>query len=205
MTSSIVQLKTLAELQAGMPTTSRDVVEDVVDLPLITVRAICGGQIERDAVQGISDAGTEGAQRYRVEANDLLIPSRSTSMQAALVPSDLAGAVFNATLIRIRCVSDRLAPALLKAYLDHPEGRAMVEAVSQSGTHQMNITVSALGEIEVPLPSFDHQAVLVATLQSAELVYASGIEAAQRRRALAQDIIIRKMRGEEQRRVGASL
>lgn len=68
----------------------------------------------------------------------------------------------------------------------------------------MNITVSALGEIEVPLPSFDHQAVLVATLESAQHVYAAGIEAAQRRRALAQDIVIRKMRGEH-RRAGASL
>lgn len=196
------KLKTLADLQAGLPTTARDAAGDRSDILLITVRAIRGGQIDREAIHGLDAEDADADDRYRVEADDLLMPARSTSLQVAVVPGDLAGAVFNATLIRIRCVGGRLAPALLKAYFDHPEGRAQVEAASQSGTHQMNVTVAALGEIDIPVPPLDQQAELAATLQSADRAYASGIEAARRRWVLAHDIIIRQMRG-QQHRVGA--
>lgn len=202
--SSTAQLNTIADIQIGVPTVARDAVGRHVGVPLITVRAIRDGRLDHDAVQAIADAGVAEDPRYQVKARDLLIPARSTSLQAAMVPEGLAGAVFNATLIRIRCTSDRLAPALLKAYFDHPEGRAQVESVSQSGTHQMNITVSALGELEIPLPDPDRQAALIAALQSAELACTAGIETAQLRRDVARDIIIRQMCGESRRPGGPS-
>lgn len=196
MTPQTTPLRTLAKLQAGMPTTGESFAGGG-GTPVITVRAMHKGCINDGEVRSLNPEASDGIdERYRLQADDLLIPARSTSVQTALVPQHLDGAVFNATLIRIRCNRDQVAPALLKAYLDHPDGRAQVEGVSQSGTHQMNVTVTALGEIEIPIPPITQQATLVATLNQADRAYTTSIEAARRRRILSQDIIVRKMRGE---------
>ena len=196
MTTQIAPLRTLANLQAGLPTT-RESFANGDGTPVLTVRAIQAGCVDDGEVRTLSPEAAGGAdRRYRLKAGDVLIPARSTSISVALVPQHLDEAVFNATLIRLRCNHHLIAPALLKAYFDHPEGRAQIEAVSQSGTHQMNVTVTALGEIEIPLPPLDQQARLVATLSMAIQAYTNGIEAAERRRIITQDIIVRKMRGD---------
>lgn len=203
MINQAAKLRTLARLQAGMPTTADAYGHGEGD-PLITVRAVREGQVDEVELHTFDElAGGRVDPKYRLEAGDILVPARSTMIQVALVPPHLEGAIFNATLIRLRCRPERIAPALLRAYLDHPDGRAQVEAVSQSGTHQLNITVSALGEVEVPLPPLDEQGPLVETLGMSDRAYFAGLEAAERRRRVSQDIIIRKMRGDHGR-VGVS-
>lgn len=196
MIGRTTKLRDLAELHAGMPTTRGKLRDAAGGTAVLAVRALRDGWIDRDELLYL-DAQVEAPRKYRARHRDVLIPARSTSLKTALVSTDFEGALFNATLISIRCNEDELSPELLAAYLNHPEGRAQVEAASQSGTHQMNVTVSALGAIEIPVPPVEQQRKLVAALTQANEAYRHGVAAAEKRRRLMHDIVIRSMGGRQ--------
>jgi len=109
------------------------------------------------------------------------------------VPTALDGVVLNATLIAVRSMP-ALDPRLLAAYLSHPNGQAALEAVVQSATIQMNLTVNALRELEVPVPSAKDQKRMVDLLSAADLAFESAVHAAQLRRRLANEVVVDRLK-----------
>lgn len=140
----------------------------------------------------IVDFNGRNVEKYRVATGDVLVSARSTSLKTAIVPQELDKTIINATLLGVRCLP-LLEPRLLVAWLNHPEGQAALESVSQSATAQMNITVAGLSKLEVPIPPLDAQKRMVEVLEAADEAYTAAIKAAEDRKRLARQIIIAQL------------
>lgn len=162
-------------------------------MPMLTVRWLSAASdpLPELHVARVTDLR---ADRYRVRAGDVLVPSRSTSIRVAVVPPEIDGTVFNSTLLAVRC-SEQILPELLAAYLMHAEGAAHLASASQSGTVQMNITAAALGELPVPLVPVEQQRELAALLAAADVAHRNATEAAGLRRMVAHNLVISRMTG----------
>ncbi|NOX54207.1 MAG: restriction endonuclease subunit S [Planctomycetes bacterium] len=158
---------------------------------VLTMRALSENGLDPDALSELEVLGTL-SNHQRLIAGDVLVSARSTRLAAALAPRELEGVPFNATLIAIRCLPV-LAPRLLLAYLRHPDGRAAVESLAQSGTVQMNVTVRALRKLPVPVPPLAEQERLVSLLTAADEAYTAALAAAATRRNVAQNVVIKRL------------
>jgi hypothetical protein len=180
-----------AVIFAGMPTKLDDATGTGPGGNLLTVRSLTGTEIDRHQLQ-ILNVEERDVEKYRVHTGDVLISARSTSLKTAIVPVELDGNLINATLIGVRCLPT-LLPRLLVAWLTGAEGQSCLEAVSQSGTHQMNITVAGLSRIPVPLPNLDVQRRLVQFLEVADEAHHAAIAAAEDRHKLATQVVTNQL------------
>ena len=163
--------------------------------PVLTVRALTdAGSIDPVEIMH-ADFGHRPLDKYRVEPGDVLLAARSTSLKAAIVPPQLKGAVINATIIAIRCL-EKMEPRLLAAYLGGSFGEALLRFICPSGTNQMNLTVTSLQVISVPVPPKDEQLKLVAMLEAADEAHHAATEAARLRRRLVREIVVKGMLGQ---------
>lgn len=176
-------LSEVADIQAGMPTLP----DGGQRIPVLTVKALAeGGRLVGPPDELVP--GPVAASRYKLEAADIVLAARSTALRVALVDPEHEALPFNATLLRIRCRPGRLHPEFLVAWLSHPDGREAVTAMSRSSTQQMSLTVSALEDLEVPVPSYKEQLRLAALLSAARDASTAAIAAAEARLTLAREI-----------------
>jgi len=155
------------------------------------VRALTDRSINLDGLINVAPPSRD-VEKYVARTGDVILPARSTSFTAAVLPAELDGVVINATLIAIRC-DEQMLPTLLAAYFRHPAGRTAIEEHSQSGTVQMNITVRALEQIPVPVPPIQEQHRIAQLLEVAEDAHLMAVESAVRRRRLASEIAYQEM------------
>jgi hypothetical protein len=181
-----------AKIFAGMPTKSSDRQEVGRWGNVLTVRSLTGTGIDLSQLEEHGVVG-RSVDQYQVQTGDLLLSARSTSLKTAIVPKELDGCLINATLIGVRCLP-KLLPRLLAAWLDGPEGQAALQAVSQSGTLQMNITVAGLSKIMVPVPPMETQRQLVALLEVADEAHLAAVQAAEDRHQLATQIVAERLK-----------
>ncbi|QDT29882.1 EcoKI restriction-modification system protein HsdS [Gimesia panareensis] len=182
----------VAKVFAGMPTKSSDREEIGCWGNVLTVRSLTGTGIDLTQLEEHGVAG-QSIDQYKLHPNDVILSARSTSLKTAIIPQELGDRLINSTLIGVRCLSE-LHPRLLIAWLEGPEGQAALEAVSQSGTHQMNITVAGLSKIEVPVPPLETQQKMVHLLEAADEAYTSAILAAGDRRRIAREVVFNSMK-----------
>jgi restriction endonuclease S subunit len=185
------RLGDIAHIYVGLPTKESDTRQVGRSGNVLTVRALTGIDIDANALS-IVDFDGRDVKRYRVAAGDVLLSSRSTSLKIAIVPREFDEVIINATLLGVRCLPT-LEPLLLIAWLNHPEGQAALESVSQSATVQMNITMAGLSKLEVPVPPMDEQKRIVELLEAADEAYTAAIKAAEDRRRLARQIVIAQL------------
>jgi len=198
MTIPIRQLGDVAErIFVGMPTKASETIDGGRPGNVLTVRALTGTGVDPSQLTEV-DLGGKDVDRYRVVAGDVLVSARSTSLRTAVVPKGLEGVIINATVLGIRC-SEALEPRLLVAYLESSEGRAALEAVAQSATAQMNVTVAGISKILVPIPPKDLQRRYAAILESADEAYDAAVRAAEIRRHLATEIVVDSLKTERAR------
>lgn len=190
------ELREIASIFAGLPTKSSSRRDVGRSGNILTVRALAGDGIDLDQLE-THEISDRDAERYRIEAGDLLISSRSTSLKAVVVPNELDGRVINATLIGIRPSSSILLPRLLVAWLESPDGQAELAAVSQSGTTQMNVTVGGLSRLQVPVPDISIQKRLEDLLFAADEAYRLETEIAEKRRRIVQEIVTSQLGSSE--------
>lgn len=191
---TVARLRDVAVVLPGVFSVSRPAPGDSSDsIPMLTVRWLSAANdpLSELHVARVTDLR---ADRYRVRGGDVLVPSRSTSIRIAVAPPEIDGTVFNSTLLAVRC-SKRVLPELLAAYLMHSDGAAHLISASQSGTAQMNITATALGEIPIPLVPIEQQRELAALLAAADIAHRNATEAAELRRRIAHDLVISRMTG----------
>ena len=191
MPSEFLPLTSVARVFAGVPTKRYDRKSGEPPVRVLSVRALNGRKIEPSELIRVLPLSRDRG-KYTVAPGDIIIPARSTSFTAAIVPDELDGIAINATLIGIKC-GERLLPELLVAYLRHPAGLAAIEERSQSGTLQMNITVRALEDLPVPVPPIEHQKRIADMLESADAAHEAAIQAAARRRRLAGEVAYQEM------------
>lgn len=178
----------IATIYVGMPTKQSQLKEYGPFGNVLTVRALGDFGIDRDELVRVDLDGRD-VGKYQAKLGDLVLSARSTTLKMAIVSDELDGIIVNATLIGVRSLPV-LDPRLLAAYLTHPDGQAALEAVAQSATIQMNLTVSAVSNLEVPVPPIDVQRQMVDMLTTADLAFESAIKAAHIRRRLARRVTI---------------
>lgn len=187
MTVHQQKLGDIARIYVGLPTKASDRREsgvgNVLTVRSLTDTGINGGELESYDFNG------RDVEKYRVKPGDVLLSARSTSLSTAVVPPELDGTVINATVIGVRCLP-ALEPRLLIAWLNHPEGLAELVSISQSATLQMNITVSGLSELLIPVPPTETQRRMVALLEAADEAYSNAIQAAEDRRRIARQVVV---------------
>ena len=181
----------IAQIYVGLPTKVADSTQVGRSGNVLTVRALTGTDIDPSALS-VVHFNRYNVAKYQAAPGDVLISARSTSLKTAIVPETLAGKVVNATLLGVRCLPI-LEPRLLVAWLNHPEGRAALEEVSQSATLQMNITVSGLNRLEIPVLPMNEQKRLVELLESADEAYAVSVHAAESRRQMARQVVVSQL------------
>jgi len=191
MSSVRLPLREIAWIYVGLPTKASETCEAGRSGNVLSVRNFSATGLDLDNLIGI-DVSERDVEKYRVQAGDLIVSSRSTSLKSAIVPERAGGLLINATLLGVR--STTILPRLLAAWFESPEGMLELANISQSGTHQMNITVSGLGLIMVPVPDLDVQRRLVALLETADAAYQSAIQAAEDRRRIANEVVVNKMK-----------
>lgn len=185
------QLGEVAEIFVGVPTRGGDLTPTGRSGNMLTVRALTGTGINPDEILSLNIPEHEFG-RYRIQAGDVLVSARSTSLRSAIVPKELAGNLINATILGIRTLP-KLEPRLLVAWLEHPEGRAALESVAQSGTAQMNITVAAISKIMVPVPPLPAQRQMAKILEAADEAYHAATQAAEDRRRIARQVVVAQL------------
>ena len=186
------QLGEIADVYVGLPTLQSDIRGAGRSGNVLTVRALTGDGIDPNemVLADLETLQTKGREidRYRAIAADVLIAARSTVLKTAIVTKELDGILINATLIGIRC-HPALHPRLLLAYLRHPDGQAAVLSIAQSATTQMNITVSAISKLEVPVPPSEVQHQLVQILIADDEAYRLSVRVADSRHQLTNQIV----------------
>jgi len=193
MLSPFCQLGSLAHIYTGVPTRSEQMPGRRCARQVLSVRALDGSRLLSESLIDAVPLSAE-TEKYVAHAGDVIVPARSTSFGAAILPDDLDGIVINATLIGIRC-GEGLHPRLLAAYLRHPMGRAAIDELSQSGTAQMNITVRVLANLRLPVPPRDTQERIARMLEAADAAYDAAVHAADLRHSIANEIVLQAMTG----------
>lgn len=191
MSTVQLPLGEVATIYVGLPTRASETREAGRSGNVLTVRNLNGSGLDLDSLAEIDVEGRE-VDKYRVQVGDLLFSARSTSLRSAIVPNSASGLLINATLLGVR--SNTIFPRLLVAWFESPEGMLELDSVSQSGTHQMNITVSGLGKVMIPVPDLDVQRQMVELLESADEAYRSAIQAAEDRRRIAREVVVNNMK-----------
>lgn len=135
---------------------------------LVTVAAIEVGRIDPSELRLAYVDRPDQLEPYLLRSGDVVVAARSTRIRCAIIPPELEGTVATASVIAIRCDTDRLHPRLLRAYFEHSEGNAALMSASQSTTTQLSLSVRSLEQIQVPIPPASEQAKLVALLEAAD-------------------------------------
>ena len=188
MNSNQVPLGSIADIYIGLLVRSSEI-GDPNTLPnVISVKALTGNSIDRNLLDTVAFSD-KSVDRHRVHAGDVLLSCRSTTLVSGIVPDEMHGLVINSTVIGIS-LSEAMDPRLLVAWLHSPMGRSEIASTSQSGTVQMNLSVSGLSRMVVPIIPRQQQTQLVQLLESADEVYENAIQSAHVRRAIARQAAV---------------
>jgi hypothetical protein len=128
--------------------------------------------------------------RFRVKEGDVLITARS-AIRVAAVHKKHAGAIAAANLIVVR-PSDRLASSLVFGFLANDATKRKLTQL-QTGTTVSSLNVKAVSALKVRIPSVDEQADLVALATVSREAYSALTAAAETRRRITQDILLRAL------------
>lgn len=104
--------------------------------------------------------------RHLVQEGDLLFRSRGVTNSAALVGEGLGRAVLAAPMLLIRPKSEVVEPAYLQWFINHPATQAVL-AVQAAGTAVKMLGKGVLDGLEVVLPPFERQHLIVEVAQLA--------------------------------------
>lgn len=188
-----VLLGDIAHIFSGVPTKSSEQNDEGTERNVITVHGLGETEFDRSGLTAV-DFGKRGVDRYRVQAGDVLLPSRSTSLRTVIVPEDMDGRIISGNIICIR-LQPVLHPRILVAILNSPEGVEAIMGSSQSTTIQLNLTVKGLRDVQIPLIPIDEQQQLAELLEATDAAYHNAVQAAETRRILAREIVSQRLTG----------
>ncbi|WP_394538335.1 restriction endonuclease subunit S [Lysobacter enzymogenes] len=183
-----VELQAVAQVQMGYSFRTRLEVDAEGDVAVIQMKDID----EADLLH------TEGLARIRmpelkgrhvVQAGDLLFRSRGITNSVALVTGELSKAVLAAPLLLIRPDAERIEPAYLHWFINHPSTQARL-AMAAAGTAVKMIGKAAVEALEIVLPPLSEQAQImeIAALSAREIELLESVK--RRRSALSNHVLM---------------
>jgi len=157
----------------------------------INVKDLQQGAIaEINALQKTELPDTSQTDRFKVRTGDVLVAARGAS-KVAQVGAEHEGCIVGPNIIVIR-PGPQLDGALLFAFLQHPDTQLTL-AQKSVGTTVPTLTVKTVSEISLAIPSPEEQKILSRIVTLAENQMTTIRRAAESRRLLAQELVIRAM------------
>ena len=134
---------------------------------------------------------TRRTERHLLRPFDVLITARTGSVQLALVPPQVSRTVAGVTLLVLRAKAPESSMGhYLWYFLTSAYGRRqLVKRLTVNATIT-SLSASALGEVELPLPSPRQLDLVVRLMEASEEAYTSAVQAARLRRETIRDSVI---------------
>jgi type I restriction enzyme S subunit len=146
--------------------------------PYLRVANVHANELRLDEVLSLGLTPQE-FEKTRLEVNDLLIVEGNGSLdqigRVAIWRGEVEGCCHQNHLIRWRASGDVL-PTFALYYLLSPAGRAQIVATSSSTTGLHTLSVSKVGAVTLPVPSFEEQTEIVRRVE-ALFAFADRLEA----------------------------
>jgi len=158
---------------------------------LINVKDIQDGAIaDVGFLQSLELPAGSQIDRYRVILGDVLVTARGNP-RVAPVREGHVGCLAGPNIIVIRPAS-MVDPALVQAFLQHAETQTTLSRESV-GTTVPTLTVKAVSELKLSIPALEEQQKLARLVYLADSQLRSVRRAAELRRLLAQELVMRTM------------
>ncbi|MBL4844158.1 MAG: restriction endonuclease subunit S [Planctomycetes bacterium] len=187
----------LATLSVGIARSRKSDAGGATEHPVVNVRDLEDGQVrslgDLDRV-ALTERQEKVADRYRVQAGDVLVSCRGTVTKVGLVTEDTAGALVSSNIILIR-PGERLDPRVLFCLLRSPLGRRSLEGIATGSTIKA-INTKNLAKLTMPVASVEAQRAFGDLVALAEEQYWLGLEVARDRRLLAHSTVLARLNGE---------
>ncbi|MDK2408573.1 restriction endonuclease subunit S [Aphanizomenon sp. PH219] len=185
----VVKLGTLGTTQRGYFING---IKDRGEIPLISVRNISTEGINLNHVRYLTPEEHNKLEKTQVHKGDVLVSLIMRPGIAAVYESD-EPANIDTHLARLR-LTDKIDPAYLTLYLNSDDGQALIHSLS-TGSIQPMLTLAALNNLPIMLPSRDEQKQIVVEAQRLIKEAEQLSKAAKDHRAEAQKLVGKLFQG----------
>ncbi|MBG1264280.1 restriction endonuclease subunit S [Nostoc commune] len=179
----VVKLDTLGTTKRGYFITG---VKDAGKVPLLSVRNISMEGINLNHVRYLTPDEHKKLEATQVHRGDVLVNLIMRPGIAAVYESDQPANI-DTHLARLR-LTDKIDPAYLVFYLNSDVAQALIHSLS-TGSVQPMLTITALNDLPVMLPSLAEQKQIIAEAQRLTQEAGQLSKAAEERRAEAQKLL----------------
>jgi hypothetical protein len=164
-----------------------------VCVPIVNIKHVWGGLLpaSKDLDVRTISAGAD-VRRYEIQDRDVLVTCRGTQLRVGIASAATAGALISANLIAVR-VGERLLPEVLLAFLRSTEGQHALHTAGRSSTG-LSLKPGDVARLQVPVPAVEHHQPHAQLVQASERHQRAALDAAPRRRAVAQSVVERILR-----------
>ena len=155
-----MKLESVTDIQMGYSFRSRLEPEDDGDVAVIQMKDLLDDNTVscENAIRVYMDSIKE---THLVQKGDLVFRSRGNVSTTAILNEDPGRAIVAAPLIRIRVTKkDKVLPEYLNWYISQRAAQRYLTSRAR-GTSQIMISVDAVGEMDVEIPSLDRQKKIV--------------------------------------------
>jgi len=138
--------------------------------------------------------------RYQIKKGDILIACRGAQPKIGVVQKALKEfTVTSPNIITVR-LNEKLNPILLRFYLESSAGNKQLLSKAVISKAQYILTISALVELEVPVPPLEIQKQLIQLLSLMEEQYKFASQATNLRKQIMQNLAFNLMTYDQQHR-----
>ncbi len=169
------------------------------EIPFLNIRDIENNSINLKNNSYLTVKINYRTEKFIVHSGDVLLTSRGTQIKIAVVPEIFPQAIISANFLAIRPTKD-INPFFLAHYFRSPAGQKAIRTQAR-GTSQILLTISAVEEIKVPMPSLDVQEKLVAFINSIDEQYKMSIEISNLYKVIGNQIFSEWLHNKEEKSV----
>jgi hypothetical protein len=186
-------LAEIADVRTGPSRSGRSAAGRPGDL---TVALISGSDISDDRLSCrlplVSIPKNELTEKHLLNAYDVVVTGKSTSVKAAYVPPELGPAIANSTLVVVHPHDPDLG-VFLWWFLTSPQGRRELESRMMGSATIASLPPAAVSRVEVPVPDRRRLRQLTEMIEASERAYWSAREAAEQRRTALRAALVHEL------------
>lgn len=136
------------------------------------------------------------AQRFLLQAGDVVLLSKGNSIRAGYVTESIAklSVIASTNFILFRPRKNELLGEVLVAFFNSPEGQSLLDATSTGATIK-NISLSNIKKLEIALPELSKQQEIAELFHASNQAYQSTINLAEQQKKVAAACISQLMKG----------
>lgn len=193
------QIQNLCTFTAGLPNSKFDKGSspEQTSTLLVTGAAIGTlGQVLTAELQPVIEKPDQGYTKHYLQAEDVLILSRGSSIRAALVTEELSSSrlLANATITVIRPDSTKLLGELLVTFFNSELGQATLTSLQQ-GAAIPSLPLKELKQLEISVPDLSTQQKIQEIFHASITAYQDTIALAEQQKKTATTVMLQMMQG----------